>query len=176
MRPKAFSSPFLTSVINSNDLRGLISAELWSFWTDTLRSSNQIFYIREIASKMGIKTSINKFKTLSDYLEYSIEELISIDTPVEDTRHIVIKCVAYAAIELDFKGYTLEDIVRRAIKKLKAQEQQILKYRYGIFGKKKHTLQDIADIFDLTRAGIWEIERKAKRKLRHPSSKIKEPC
>ena len=176
MRPKAFSSPFLTSVINSNDPRGLISAELWRLWTDTLRSSNQIFYIHEIASKIGINTPIQKAKTVSDYLEYGIEELISIDTPVEDMGHIVFKCVAYAAIELDFKGYTLEDIVHQAIKTLKAREQRILKYRYGLFGNKKHTLQDIGDIFGLTRERIRQIENKAKQKLKHPSriNKIKE--
>ena len=171
-----FSSSLLTSIVNSHNPRCLISNELWRFWTDTLRSSKQTFIINELASEMGIKLSKPRYESLFDYLDYNIEELISIDSPEKDMGLIVFKCVAYAAIELGFQGYTFEELIAQTLNTLKEKEKLVLHYRYGLAGNRRHTLEEIGKSFGVTRERIRQIENKAKRRLRHPSrsKRIKE--
>ena len=52
---------------------------------------------------------------------------------------------------------------------LDPREKQIIEGRYGFNGKPRKTLQQLGDIFGVCRERIRQIERKALRKLKHPS-------
>ena len=52
---------------------------------------------------------------------------------------------------------------------LPPREAQVLKMRFGIGERSKHTLEEVGNDFDVTRERIRQIEAKALRKLRHPS-------
>lgn len=58
---------------------------------------------------------------------------------------------------------------------LTERESKILKLKYGLFGNKKYSSKEIAELFKLSSTRIWQIEIKALWKLRHPprSRKLK---
>jgi RNA polymerase primary sigma factor len=49
---------------------------------------------------------------------------------------------------------------------LAPNEEKVIRLRYGIGCEREHTLQEIADVFGLTRERIRQIEVKAFQKLR----------
>jgi RNA polymerase primary sigma factor len=63
----------------------------------------------------------------------------------------------------------LLDSMERALSTLTPRQERILRLRYGLEGGRPHTLKEVAAKFGLTRERIRQIERKALRRLRHPS-------
>jgi len=51
---------------------------------------------------------------------------------------------------------------------LSQRERKVIEMRYGLPDGRSRTLQEIGDIFGVTRERIRQIERKALRKLKHP--------
>ena len=51
----------------------------------------------------------------------------------------------------------------------------MLKMRFGMYDGRTHTLEEVGQIFGVTRERIRQIENKAIRKLRHPSRAKKDP-
>ena len=49
------------------------------------------------------------------------------------------------------------------------REERILRMRFGIGTKTDHTLEQVGQVFSVTRERIRQIEAKALRKLKHPS-------
>lgn len=70
-----------------------------------------------------------------------------------------------AAILADLRGITTNVLAT-----LTPKEERILRMRFGL-GKdgKEHTLEEVGNIFNVTRERIRQIEAKALRKLKHPS-------
>ncbi|MFT5694571.1 MAG: RNA polymerase primary sigma factor [Myxococcota bacterium] len=64
---------------------------------------------------------------------------------------------------------SLAEHTRDALSTLPAREARVLKMRFGIDERSKHTLEEVGNDFDVTRERIRQIEAKALRKLRHPS-------
>ena len=54
---------------------------------------------------------------------------------------------------------------------LSDRERRIIELRFGLFDGRERTLEEIGDVFSLTRERIRQIEGKALSKLRHPSRK-----
>ena len=52
---------------------------------------------------------------------------------------------------------------------LTPREEKIVRMRLGIGEKTDYTLEEVGDVFGLTRERIRQIEAKALRKLQHPS-------
>jgi RNA polymerase sigma factor (sigma-70 family) len=59
--------------------------------------------------------------------------------------------------------------VREILEGLTPREKKVLILRFGIDGGKEHTCEEIAEMFDLTRERIRQIEVKALRKMKNPS-------
>jgi len=49
------------------------------------------------------------------------------------------------------------------------RSKQVINMRYGLNGNPKKTLQQIGDIFGVCRERVRQIEKRALRKLKHPS-------
>jgi RNA polymerase sigma factor (sigma-70 family) len=64
---------------------------------------------------------------------------------------------------------TAREQVNAVLQGLSERERTILLMRYGLMDGEEHTLQDIGELFDLTRERIRQIEKKTLAKLRHPS-------
>jgi len=63
----------------------------------------------------------------------------------------------------------LKDHLKEVLDTLTEREKMILIYRYGLFGHKPETLEEVGKRFNVTRERVRQIENKALRKLRHPS-------
>ena len=66
-------------------------------------------------------------------------------------------------------GFDFEMKLRRLLLTLNSRESDILKRYFGLNGYKKHTLEGIAQMYDLSRERIRQITLKSLRKLRHPT-------
>ncbi|MGL6057249.1 MAG: sigma-70 family RNA polymerase sigma factor [Culicoidibacterales bacterium] len=60
----------------------------------------------------------------------------------------------------------LTTIIQQILADLPVREQQVIVYRFGLFGNNERTLEEIGQIFKVTRERIRQIEAKALRKLR----------
>ena len=70
----------------------------------------------------------------------------------------------------------LAEALREILDTLTEREADVLKMRFGMYDGRTHTLEEVGQIFGVTRERIRQIENKAIRKLRHPSraTKIKD--
>ena len=70
----------------------------------------------------------------------------------------------------------LSDALTEILGTLTEREADVLRMRFGMYDGRTHTLEEVGQIFGVTRERIRQIENKAIRKLRHPSraKKIKD--
>jgi RNA polymerase primary sigma factor len=63
----------------------------------------------------------------------------------------------------------MADHTKKALSTLNPREERIIRMRFGIGEETDHTLEEVGRDFHLTRERIRQIEKKAIKKLRHPS-------
>ncbi|HKL87142.1 MAG TPA: sigma factor-like helix-turn-helix DNA-binding protein, partial [Treponemataceae bacterium] len=49
------------------------------------------------------------------------------------------------------------------------KEAEVIRYRFGLNGYRPMSLKEIGDVFNLTKERIRQIEKKAIRRLQHPT-------
>ena len=59
--------------------------------------------------------------------------------------------------------------IEAVLKTLTAQEERVIRLRFGIGAGNEHTLEEVGQRFSVTRERIRQIQAKALRKLRHSS-------
>ncbi len=121
----------------------------------------------EIAKKLGI--SVEKVREV-----YKIsQDPVSLETPIgeEDDSHLgdfirderTVSPEEYATEEL------LKEELAGVLLTLTEREEKVLRLRFGLDDGQCRTLEEVGQIFGVTRERIRQIEAKALRKLRHPS-------
>ena len=130
--------------------------------------------LEEIADELGlpIEKIIEANRTAADTL--------SLDTPVGDEEDTTIG----SFVEDDnipgpaesTSNTMLAEALTEILGTLTKREADVLKMRFGMYDGRNHTLEEVGQIFGVTRERIRQIENKAIRKLRHPSraKKIKD--
>jgi RNA polymerase primary sigma factor len=63
----------------------------------------------------------------------------------------------------------LSEALSEILGTLTEREADVLRMRFGMYDGRTHTLEEVGQIFGVTRERIRQIENKAIRKLRHPS-------
>jgi RNA polymerase primary sigma factor len=102
-----------------------------------------------------------------------VQEPISLDTPIgedEDSRlgdFIEDRKVVSPADAVISRN--LKDQTEALLKTLTPREERVIKMRFGLVDGNEHTLEEVGQMFAVTRERIRQIEAKALRKLRHPS-------
>ena len=128
----------------------------------------------EIAARMNIsEEKVVEIKKIA-------QEPVSLETPIgeEDDSHLgdFIPDEDALAPE-DVASYMLlREQLFEVLDTLTEREAKVLKLRFGLEESRPRTLEEVGDIFKVTRERIRQIEAKALRKLRHPtrSKKLKD--
>mgnify|MGYP001359451186 CR=1 FL=1 len=121
----------------------------------------------ELAKKMN--TSVEKIREI-----YKIsQEPVSLETPIgeEDDSHLgdFIKDEHNMSPEEYTTNELLKDEIADILLTLTEREEKVIRLRFGLEDGKSRTLEEVGQIFGVTRERIRQIEAKALRKLRHPS-------
>ena len=121
----------------------------------------------EIAKKLGI--SIDKVREV-----YKIsQDPVSLETPIgeEDDSHLgdFVKDERSMSPEEYTIHEMLKDEISDVLLTLTEREEQVLRLRFGLDDGSCKTLEEVGQMFGVTRERIRQIEAKALRKLRHPS-------
>jgi len=66
-------------------------------------------------------------------------------------------------------GLSLRETMACVLKGLDPREERIIRMRFGFEDGNQRTLEEVGQVFAVTRERIRQIEAKALRKLRHPS-------
>ena len=130
--------------------------------------------MEEVAAELGLPVEkiIEANRTAADTL--------SLDTPVGDEEDTTIG----SFVEDDntpgpadaTSNTLLAEALGEILDTLTDREADVLRMRFGMYDGRTHTLEEVGQIFGVTRERIRQIENKAIRKLRHPSraKKIKD--
>ncbi|MDR0311757.1 MAG: sigma-70 family RNA polymerase sigma factor [Acidobacteriota bacterium] len=109
------------------------------------------------------------------------QEPISLEASIADNRDAVlnkfIEDKNAVSPDEDVMKHNLREVTNSALQSLSPREQEIVRMRYGLNEKgKEYTLQEVGEIFQVTRERIRQIEEKALLKLRSPyrSNKLRE--
>jgi RNA polymerase primary sigma factor len=135
---------------------------------DLLKELGREPSLKEIAERSGVaEEKILLVTNLAD-------ELISLETPVGDEGDRLgdfirnDKAVSpYEAILESQLGEKTGSILTT----LTAREEKIMKMRFGIGEEVEHTLEEIGRAFKVSRERIRQIEKKALKRLKHPTRK-----
>ena len=123
--------------------------------------------VEEIAAELNLPVEkiIEANRTAADTL--------SLDTPVGDEEDTSIGSFVEDERTPGPADATSNALLAEALKEildtLTEREADVLKMRFGMYDGRTHTLEEVGQIFGVTRERIRQIENKAIRKLRHPS-------
>ena len=122
---------------------------------------------KELSKKLGISE-----EKVREVMKIS-QEPVSLETPIgeEDDSHLgdfvpderTMSPEEYATAEL------LKEELSSVLETLTEREEKVLILRFGLEDGQCRTLEEVGQIFGVTRERIRQIEAKALRKMRHPS-------
>ena len=121
----------------------------------------------ELAIEMNV--SIPKLREIIKIAQ----EPLSLETPIgkeEDSRlgDFIEDKEADAPIKTVASELLKEDL-QEVMKQLSPRERDVLRLRFGMDDGRQRTLEEVGQLFGVTRERIRQIEAKALRKLRHPN-------
>ncbi|HAR94421.1 MAG TPA: RNA polymerase sigma factor RpoD [Deltaproteobacteria bacterium] len=128
----------------------------------------------EIADRMGF--SVDKVRKILRITK----EPISLETPVSDDEDthlsdlIEDKNTPVPQDSVIFRD--LMEQLNKTLSTLTPKEERVIRMRFGIGEKYDHTLEEVGQVFEVTRERIRQIEAKALKKLRHPTRAKRLKC
>jgi RNA polymerase primary sigma factor len=131
--------------------------------------------VHELAKEL--KTPVSKVTQILK----AAQEPISLEATISDNKDAVlnkfIEDKTAVSPDDDVMKHSLREVTDAALQTLSPREQEIVRMRYGLNDTgKEYTLQEVGEMFQVTRERIRQIEEKALLKLRSPyrSSKLRE--
>jgi len=120
---------------------------------------------QEVAKKMNIApdkidtflSAYSKTISIESGLENSEGKEMNVADIIEDEKSSVIK-----AVELE----GLKNDIQMVVSTLKEREQEVVKLRYGLDDSAKHTLEEIGNMYGVTKECIRQTELRALKKMR----------
>ena len=135
--------------------------------------------IRSLSSELGRSPTIDEISQKCGISKKEIEDVYmisqgekSLDLPVGEDEDSVLgdflESDTFQSPENKAEYNALKESIGEAISELTERERNVIIFRYGLYGEKPHTLEEIAVQYGVTRERIRQIENKSLRKLRHP--------
>jgi RNA polymerase primary sigma factor len=135
---------------------------------------------RQLVQELGREPTAEE---LAKRLDMSVEKVrhtrkiaqtpLSFETPIgeEQDSHLgdFIEDKAVVSPSEAAMSLSLKEKMASVLKKLSPREERIIRMRFGFEDGNPRTLEEVGQVFAVTRERIRQIEAKALRKLRHPS-------
>jgi RNA polymerase primary sigma factor len=145
-----------------------------------LETTNKINKVTtSLFQELGRKPSIEEISLKAGFAVEKVRKVmkvtdgtISIETPIGDDESKLGDFIADPRASSPFTecvGVSLREQIDKALSTLTPREEKIIRMRLGIGQRTDYTLEEVGDVFGLTRERIRQIENKALRKLKHPS-------
>jgi len=150
-----------------------------------LNKANEVVKIerarKEILKSKGIDATIAEIAHLVNMSEDEVEslinisrELISLETPVYVERDSsllgdLIESKDYKSPDDMIIEKSLHDDIVAVLQTLTPKEADIIKNRFGLDGVRPLSLKEIGEKYKLSKERIRQIEKKALKRLKHPS-------
>jgi len=127
--------------------------------------------IEEVAADVCL--SVDKVRQT---LELS-QGLASLDTPLDDEEDRncfmdLVRNESASSPEEEVSLKSIRDRLNEVLETLLPREAEILRLRFGLVDGTSHTLEQLGNLFGITRERVRQIEKKALMKLRHPKRSI----
>jgi RNA polymerase primary sigma factor len=124
--------------------------------------------IKEIARMLNMDKS-----TVAELVSIS-RDMVSLENPVSynndsSTLEEFIQADKYEAPDAKSIKQALRNDIKDLLGTLSEKEADIIRFRYGLDSYKPMSLKEIGDYFNLTKERIRQIEKKALKRLQHPS-------
>lgn len=135
---------------------------------DLLKELGREPTLKEISERSGVsEEKILMVTNLSD-------ELISLETPVGDEGDRLGDFIRNDKAVSPYEGIVESELMEKTasiLSTLTQREEKIMKMRFGIGDEVEHTLEEIGRAFKVSRERIRQIEKKALKRLKHPTRK-----
>lgn len=124
--------------------------------------------IQEIAKALDMSQD-----HVADLINIS-RDMVSLDTPIYDEKDSSIlsdfvEDKGQKAPEESVIDRSLREDINAVLNTLSGKEADIIQYRFGLNGKRPMSLKEIGNRYALTKERIRQIEKKALKRLQHPS-------
>jgi len=150
-----------------------------------LNRANELVQIekarKELQSDKGLDPEIEEIAEVvsmdQDHVSNLINisrDLISLETPVYNEKDSsmlgdFIEDEGYRQPEDQVIEKSLKEDINSVLKTLTEKESEIIQFRFGLNGRSPLSLKEIGDRYHLTKERIRQIEKKALKRLQHPS-------
>jgi RNA polymerase primary sigma factor len=135
---------------------------------------------RQLLQELGRDPTVEELAEAMDMEPEKVREIlkisqepVSLETPIgeEEDSHLgdFIEDQEALAPAESASFIMLKEQLDSVLNTLTEREQRVLKLRFGLDDGRPRTLEEVGQIFGVTRERIRQIEAKALRKLRHPS-------
>ncbi len=137
---------------------------------------------RQLTQKLGREPDEEE---LAKEMKVSVENIrkirkanltpISLEMPVDEAGDLClgdyIDDKNVLSLEDQIITSNFKNVLYSSLSILNEKEQKVLRLRFGLDDGKARTLEEIGQIFDVTKEAIRQIEARALRKLRHPKNR-----
>ena len=142
--------------------------QIEKMWKELQSGSKGDPEIHEIAKALDMRE-----EHVADLINIS-RDMVSLDTPIYDEKDSSIlsdfvEDKGQKAPEESVIDRSLREEINSVLNTLSGKEADIIQYRFGLNGKRPMSLKEIGNRYKLTKERIRQIEKKALKRLQHPS-------
>jgi RNA polymerase primary sigma factor len=144
---------------------------------ETINKLNRISrqYLQEHGTKADVSVLSDRMNIPEDRIRQITKfdmEIVPLDSVIDKEGNLQTELIADGAQSAPINAalqHNIHETVREMLDSLTPNEARILRMRFGVDLSTEHTLEEIGQVFGVTRERIRQIEAKAIRKLKDPS-------